>query len=368
MPPVYINRIATAVPEHDIHQPYLALARSFLPDARSKRLYDRMMERAEIDHRYAVFAAGDIEAGEVDASGFYRRGQFPGTSARMAQYEMHALRLAMRVSGTPALKLNASRITHLIVASCTGFSAPGLDIQLTLALGLRPTVSRTMIGFMGCAAAIPAMRAAHQTVSNNPDAQVLVINIELCSLHFQETASLADLLCFSLFADGCSAAIVSAQAEGLRIDDFHSQLIADSQDLITWQVGDSGFRMHLSGQVPARIASALGAEVQQPSAHGFLQGRPAVALDGWAVHGGGRSVLDAVESGLGIPAEALRVSRDVLRDFGNMSSATVMFTLARFLAQPAGVAAGKALAFGPGMVAESFSFTKAADDESQVSK
>lgn len=171
MPLVYINRIVTAVPEHDIHRPYLALARSFLSDARSKKLYDRMMERAGIDHRYAVLAAGDIEAGEVDAFGFYRLGQFPGTSARMAQYELHALKLATHAATTPAMKLEASRIIHLIVASCTGFPAPGLDIRLTLALGLRPTMSRTVIGFMGCAAATPApgagVRAAAPTAGQS---------------------------------------------------------------------------------------------------------------------------------------------------------------------------------------------------------
>jgi predicted naringenin-chalcone synthase len=269
----------------------------------------------------------------------------------MLAYETQALTLALAAVGR--LGLEPSEITHLIVASCTGFSAPGLDLQLTASLGLRPDVARTVIGFMGCSAAVPALRAADQAVRADPTARVLVINIELCSLHMRETDDVETALASMLFGDGCSAALVSADSSGLALGDFRSLILQDSADLITWAIGDHGFIMHLSGQVPGRIASALRADLNDPS--GLMRGQPPAAYQFWAVHGGGRTVLDAVEIGLDLPPTALRFSRSVLSDYGNMSSCTIMFVLSRMLAD-ATPGPGMAMAFGPGMVAETFRF------------
>jgi predicted naringenin-chalcone synthase len=358
----HINRIGTAVPDHDIHTAFVALARTMLMDEKSRQVFDRMAERAGIAHRYACLAAGNLAAGEVDAAGVYQRGHFPGTATRMALYETHALPLAMRAIAALDSAQELPRITHLIVASCTGFTAPGLDLQLIERLGLRADVQRIMIGFMGCAAAVPALRLAQQAVRSDPDARVLVVNLELCSLHLQETSDINAMLSFLLFGDGCSAAMVSAEPSGIAMRDFRATVIPDSQDLIRWNIGDRGFDMHLSGKVPAHIARALRADVARTDGGGLLRDQNIQTVDLWAVHGGGRTVLDAVEVGLGLNPSALRHARAVLHGFGNMSSATVMFALQRIMhddVAKAGDARGVAMAFGPGMVAETFRFTLA---------
>ncbi len=349
----FINRIGTANPGHDIHDAFVAFASATLPDPKSRAVFDRMAKRAGIAHRFSHMRAGDIQAGQVDAGGFYQRGRFPGTAARMVAYEPHALALAL--AAIAGLAPDPTEITHLIVASCTGFTAPGLDLQLAAALGLRADVARTMVGFMGCAAAIPALRAADQAVRADPLARVLVVNLELCSLHLQETADVETALSLLLFGDGASAALVTADPAGIALGDFRSVILPDSAGLITWTIGDQGFLMHLSGQVPSRIAGALRTQAKEADPAGLLRGMPARDIASWAVHGGGRTVLDAVEIGLNLPPEALRISRAVLHDHGNMSSATIMFVLARMLAE-GGDGPGIAMAFGPGMVAETFSF------------
>lgn len=341
----YINRIGTATPAYDVHAAFVAFASARLPEGRDRTVFDRMAARSGIAHRFSFLRPGDLAAGEVDAGGFYRPGAFPGTAARMAAYEPAALALAR--TAVARLAPEAARITHLIVASCTGFTAPGLDLQLAAALGLRPDVARTMIGFMGCAAAVPALRVADQAVRADPCARVLVVNLELCSLHLRETADVESALALLLFGDGCSAALVTAEPVGMALGTFRSAILPDSTDLITWTIGDHGFVMHLSGQVPGRIAAALRAGLLDPAEVGEM------AL--WAVHGGGRTVLDAVQIGLGLPPAALRHSRAVLHDCGNMSSATIMFTLARML-EEGGSGAGMAMAFGPGLIAETFRF------------
>ncbi|MGH6611122.1 MAG: type III polyketide synthase [Burkholderiaceae bacterium] len=359
MTTAYINRIGTAVPDNDVHADFVRFARTLLPDAKTRTVFDRMAERAGISHRYSYLRAGQIDAGEVDADGFYQRGKFPSTAARMTLYESQALRLARQAAQQLGDDLHA--VTHLIVASCTGFTAPGLDLQLIPALGLRADIERTMIGFMGCAAAVPALRTARHIVRSDPDARVLVLNLELSTLHLQETADLEKVLSFLLFGDGASAGLVTSDAHGIALDDFRAVVIPDSEPLITWNIGDQGFDMYLSGQVPARIMRSLKDELDTANGDGILQGQRPDEIDLWAVHAGGRTVLDAVEAGLQLTPTALDASRAVLNDYGNMSSATVMFVLQRLLQTTAVSANGIAMAFGPGMVAETFRFRLNAD-------
>lgn len=359
----YINRIGTAVPEHDIHRGFLDYARTMLAP-REAALFTRMAERAGIQHRYSHLAMGDL-LDDAESPDFYRRGEFPDTAARMAEYEHAAPALAERAIAGLDLNGSARAITHLVVASCTGFTAPGLDQQLASRLGLRPDLQRTLVGFMGCSAAVPALRIAQQAVQADPAARVLVISLELCSLHLQETGDLETALTFMLFGDGCAAALVSAEATGIALGDFRAATIPDSEKLITWHIGNQGFVMHLSGRVPGRIAGALRDDLARGDDGGLLRGEGVQAIDLWAVHGGGRTVLDAVESGLSLGPAALEASRAILAAYGNMSSATVMFVLKRMMdaqvdpraADPG--ARGMAMAFGPGMVAETFRFTMA---------
>ena len=248
-----------------------------------------------------------------------------------------------------------SRITHVIVTSCTGFSAPGIDLDLVERCGLSPNVERTMVGFMGCYAAINALKLARHIVRSEPAARVLAVNLELCTLHLHETDDLEEILSFLLFADGCAAALVSADPKGVEIKSFRAALVPDTRELIRWHIREQGFDMILSGAVPGAIRTALTA-----SRDDILGG--ANDIDLWAVHPGGRTVLDAVEQAFALPGHALGASRSVLNDYGNMSSGTVMFVLDRIM-RTAGQNAGKngcAMSFGPGLVAETMMFRMAA--------
>ena len=353
----HINRIGSAVPAHDIHGAFLTFARTLLANERDRTTFDRMAERSGIDHRFSVMAPGLPGADRVDADGFFYRGRFPSTGARMLQYERHATALALRA--VDGLEEDPARFTHIIVASCTGFTAPGLDQLVARHLGMTNGIERTLVGFMGCYAAVTALKLAFHTVRSDPAARVLVINLELCTLHLQETPDLESVLSFMLFGDGATAALVTAEPHGIAMVDFRATILPDSADLITWHIGDQGFNMKLSGKVPGRLAGVLRHELARNDDAGLLRGQSAEDIDLWAVHAGGRSVLDGVEEGLRLSREALQWSRSILRDFGNMSSATIMFVLQRILEQTAGPQNGMAMAFGPGLCAETFRFRRA---------
>jgi predicted naringenin-chalcone synthase len=348
----WLNRIGTAVPPHDIHAEFIDFARSALPDARSTALFDRMVAVADIEHRYSFLEPGPKPRDHfLDSERFYRRGDFPSTGDRMARFESEALALALQAIAALDITRDRAAITHLIVASCTGFTAPGLDFQIMHAAGLAPSVERTIVGFMGCFAAVNALKLARHIVRSEPHAKVLVVNLELSGLHLQEQWELEKMLSFLLFGDGCGACLVSAEPFGLALDRFHATVIPRTAELITWHIRDQGFEMHLSGQVPGRIRRWL-------MEHGatLLGNHTANDISLWAVHGGGRSILDAVQHGLALPPHALRFSRDVLRQFGNMSSATLVFVLDRILRSPARSGDGMAMAFGPGLTVETFAF------------
>lgn len=353
MTTAHINRIATAVPSHDAHSTYLRFARTLL-EPRVRAVFDRMVEKAQIEHRYSVLRpAADPEGPSVDRDGVYTRGRFPTVAQRMQLFEKHAPVLAVETVAKLDLGAEASRITHVIVTSCTGMYAPGLDLELVEQCGLDPSVERTMVGFMGCYAAITGLKLARHIVRSAPDARVLLVNLELCSLHLQETHDIERMLAFLLFGDGCAASLVSADPIGLAIDRFHAALMPDTGQLITWKVRELGFDMFLSGRVPAAISRGL-----QTVAGAILDGASPEAIDLWAVHPGGRSVLDAVERGLALAPAALDASRSVLERFGNMSSATVMFVLQSLLATATSGQRGCAMSFGPGLTAETMLFRK----------
>ncbi|MDB5372644.1 MAG: chsA [Belnapia sp.] len=346
----HINRIGTAVPRHQVHDAFRIFAGRQIIEARTRTAFARLAERSQIARRFSVLEPDAAATGTTDE--FYRVDRFPGTAARMARYEAEAPALAEAACDALGLADEAPRITHIILATCTGFVAPGLDHHLIQRYGIRPSVERSVVGFMGCQAAINALKLAHHIIRSEPEARVLVLNLELCTLHLQPSAEIEQLLCFLLFADGCSAALITADPIGLAMEGFHAALIPEAADQITWRIGDGGFDMTLSGFVPLTLARALPGE-----AGAILAGAPTSEFDLWAVHPGGRSVLDAVMHGLDLPPAALDASRAVLRDHGNMSSATIMFVLQRMLA--ADIKRGQrgcALAFGPGLSAETMRF------------
>lgn len=343
----HINAIGTAVPDQDIHQAFIGWARAQLRDPRQAKLFDRMAQRSGIAHRWSVLP--QRTGSPVDSGGFYAN-SWPTTSQRMAIYADAAPALVIRAVDSLAQRTALDGVTHLVLASCTGFTAPGVDQIVASRLGLSPSVERLLVGYMGCYAAVAALRSARHIVRSESDARVLVICVELSTLHLQADSELEPLLAMLQFGDGAAAALITSEPLGLAIGQPFSHGLPSSSDLIRWDLGDHGFAMHLSGEVPGAISAALSDPAMLPV--------DPMMVDSWAVHAGGRSILDAVTHALNLPASALDHSRAVLDAFGNMSSATLMFVLARILSGPQ-PKQGLALAFGPGLAAEGFPFTSA---------
>jgi predicted naringenin-chalcone synthase len=348
-----VNAVGTAVPPHDVHRAFIAWAERQIEGERERALFRRMAERSGIEHRWSVLAAGEGGGSPVDAGGFYE-GISPPTSKRMSVYADEAPKLALESIARLAEQVPLAGVTHLVVASCTGFTAPGIDQIIAEALGLGD-VERTLVGFMGCYAAVSALRVADHIVRAEPQARVLAVTVELSSLHLQEEKALEPLLAMLQFSDGAAAALVTAEPEGFALAGSFAFQLERSAELITWTIGDTGFAMHLSGEVPARIGAALHEDGVRSK---MLGPWDAQEVDAWAVHAGGRSILDAVEKGLDLQPKALAASRAVLARYGNMSSSTLMFVLADLLASPE-ARRGIALAFGPGVAAEGFRFARA---------
>lgn len=340
--------IGTAVPANQMHALFIRWALDGITDPRERALFQRMADRSGIEQRWMVLQ-NETGKSPVDPGGFYGDGTMPGTGARMALYAETAPALAMAAISDLKARCPIDGITHLVVASCTGFTAPGLDQKIAALLGLSPQVERLFVGYMGCYAAITALRSAWHIVRSRPEARVLVVSTELSSLHLQNEGSVDALLAMLQFGDGAAAALVAGSGAGLALTDSFSMTLPGTEDLIRWDMTDSGFLMHLSGQVPTRIRQALADDALLPL--------PPAEIAHWAVHAGGRSILDAVESGLDLAPNALDDSRAVLRDYGNMSSATLLFVLARKLRARA-EGPGIAMAFGPGLAVEGLRFDR----------
>ena len=338
---------------------WLALATAIAPPRVDRALLQRLADRSGIAQRWCAAATDNHPAGfyaPQDASAAVAAPV--GTAARVRLWAstvrpmaFAACRDAMRASA-----MNPASITHLVTASCTGFAAPGMDQWLIRDLDLAPSVRRTNIGFMGCHAAINAVAVARDMVRADPTARVLVCCGEVCSAHLHYGERVDQWIANTLFGDGAAAVVVAASAEdkhsptraAIQIIDTHSLVIEGSDKAMTWEVGDNGFMMGLSAEVPALIERALPSWIDARLAESGLC-RASVA--GWAIHPGGPRVIDSVVAALGLPADAGDASRGVLRDFGNMSSATLLFILERLVCSGASGPV-VALAFGPGLSAE----------------
>ncbi len=348
---LHFLNLGTAVPAGSINQDEsVAWSRKVLAGDR-RRLIGPLFMRAGIDKRHSVLLEGSPPKQEffLPAKGEGDRG--PTTRERMAVYEKEAQPLALEASR----KALAGRtdITHLVAATCSGFKAPGFDVELIRALGLPPTTQRTMVGFMGCHGAFNALRVARAFVESDPQARVLVCAVELCSLHYQYRTTAESLVANGLFADGAAALVAEASGDGWTLTANGSTLLPGTEEMMSWEVGDHGFVMGLSGLVPDAIASLLPAWLD-----GWLaeQGLVRDDIATWAVHPGGPRILSAVERCLDVQ---LDISRAVLREYGNMSSPTILFVLDRLRREGASLPC-VALGFGPGLTVEAMLLTQGA--------
>ncbi|MHC4938043.1 MAG: type III polyketide synthase [Planctomycetota bacterium] len=311
------------------------------------RLIGAIFRRAGIEKRHSVLLEGSPARQEFFPPAACERDAGPSTRDRMLRYEREALPIALKAARR-ALR-GEDGVTHLVTASCSGFRAPGVDIGLIRNLGLAPTTARTHVGFMGCHGAFNALRVARAHVEADPAARVLVCAVELCSLHYQYGLDAGTLVANGLFADGAAAVLATADGGDWTLAANGSMLLPGTDEMMTWEIGDHGFAMGLSGLVPDAIRTHLRPWLEEWLAgHGLAIGEVA----SWAVHPGGPRVLTAVEDCLELPLEE---SRAVLRDFGNMSSPTILFVLER-LRRADAPRPCVALGFGPGLTAEAMLF------------
>ncbi|MGX5695847.1 type III polyketide synthase [Agromyces soli] len=349
----------------------------------AERIIRTSFDVSAIETRHTVLSELSLEA-HPETPVFFDAASgellLPGTKARNELYAEHATRLYVEagraaLAATPGIE--ASDVTHVITVSCTGFYAPGPDFMLARELGLPAGVERYHLGFMGCYASIPALRLASQLCEASDDAVVLVVSVELCTLHLRTSNDPDTIVASSLFADGAGAAIVTSRPvpageRAFSLDAFATRTTPVGEGDMAWKIGDHGFEMVLSNAVPALIDEHITGAIEPLFAHDPALAE-ALAADAsgdavahWAIHPGGRSILDKVEGRLRLDEAQLVPARDTLRDFGNMSSATVLFVLRRILdergegaadastARRAG--AGErvaAMAFGPGLTVES---------------
>jgi predicted naringenin-chalcone synthase len=281
----------------------------------------------------------------------------PTTAERMRYFAEHAPPLAQRAAEAALdnAGCEASEITHIVTVSCTGFDAPGLDVALMSGLELKPTTQRLQIGFMGCHGAINGLRAAQAVADADPNARVLLVAAELCSLHYRFQWDPERLVANALFADGAGAVVgggLADQTNAWRLMATGSCLIPNSQQAMSWRIGDHGFEMTLDASVPELIQTHL-----RPWLAEWLDklGLNLDRVGSWAIHPGGPRILAAIEETLELPAGATAVSREILSRFGNMSSPTVLFIVNR-LREAEAPRPCVALGFGPGMFAEAALF------------
>ena len=349
----YITAIGTATPPHRFSQSVIAdfmVKAMRLDEAEAKKL--RALYRATgIESRYSVLAdygrSGDYE--------FYANSDdlnpMPTTKRRLEVFRKHAVELSCEAAQSALRNVSPKEITHLVVVSCTGLYAPGLDIDLIKALGLRPDVQRTCINFMGCYAAFNALKLADSFCGNDPAAKVLIICTELCSLHFQNANTQDNMLANALFGDGSASLLVESKTRkglNLKPEVFRCDLAMNGEEDMAWTVGDVGFEMKLSSYVPDIIRTGI-----KELATKLLNG---VDANYFAIHPGGKKILEVIEKELGLSHNQNVHAYNVLKQYGNMSSPTVVFVLKELCKELNGVDHNKKIlsfAFGPGLTMES---------------
>lgn len=372
-PPV-LRSLQTIVPETVLVQEEVRDVFASQPDLGrlARRIVSASFNGSGIDTRHTVIDELAADADPTDPIFYDRRSGAllaPGTRARNDYYTREASRLFVEVARRTLdvdPDLTPADVTHVITVSCTGFHAPGPEYQIVRQLGLPDAVQRYHLGFMGCYASMPALRAARQFCLADPDAVVLVVSVELCTLHLRSSEDPDTIVSSSLFADGAAAGIVTARdlptrVPGLRLDGFHTAIVPEGEKDMAWTIGDSGFEMILSTAVPQIIGESIVGALhplyarEEGLAEAFAAGTIGEQVRHWAIHPGGRSILDRVQERMGLSDAQLRPAREVLREYGNMSSATVLFVLKRILEQEQARQGERvaAMAFGPGLTAES---------------
>lgn len=361
-----IISIGTSVPEHKVSQEgFLEFMSSLYPDTRENRLKMRkILLGSGIANRHSVLC--DFSSGNLTPVLFKQENgirNVPGLKERMLEYEKHALPLSLKAVDDCFSKIgwiNLSEITHVVTFSCTGMYAPGLDIEIIESTEIPTSAQRFNINFMGCYAAFNAIKTAWHICRADQSAKVLVAGVELCSLHFNNIASDQQLVANSIFSDGAAAMLITSsknipisENHSLLLKGFHADFSSKTKQQMVWNIGERAFDLRLSPDVPDSIFMEIKGMVD------VLLRNEEVSMEDisrWAIHPGGVKILQACERALGISADQNNYSYQVLKNYGNMSSVTVVFVLNELMKELTQNDKGKKVmscAFGPGLTVES---------------
>jgi len=323
-------------------------------ESRKLQFFYRM---SGIDSRHSVL--DDFEKKDPLEFSFFPKNKalnpFPGTKARMEVFQNKAPNLAFEACriALDQVKINPWEVTHLILVSCTGMVAPGVELNLVEKLGFNPSVERYCIHFMGCYAAFTGLKLADKILKAEHDAKVLVVAVELCTLHFQKEYTEDNLLANSLFGDGAAAALVMNSDRGLNITHYLSHILWEGQKDMAWAIGDFGFEMRLSHYIPTLLDKGI-----QNLKEEFEKQFNLSSISHFAIHPGGKQILQKVQEAFGLNPEINKHSMDVLKNFGNMSSVSILFVLEKMLTDSSIHGEILAMGFGPGLTLETLQLDK----------
>jgi predicted naringenin-chalcone synthase len=358
-----IIAIGTAVPAHKHRQEDILhfMQNVYAMNEPDKRKLKFLYHQSGISTRYSVVADYNKSINEWK---FYPHSEnlepFPSLELRMIWYNKYAAPLSLdAIRNCLDGHTHSKEITHLITVSCTGMSAPGLDLQVMELMDLPKNIYRSSVNFMGCYAAIHAMKMADAICKTDTKAKVLIVCTELCTLHFQKEPTTDNIASSLLFSDGAAAVLITHddhKKEGWHIDNFYSEVVIKGKKDMAWELSGSGFLMTLSGYVPDLIEEDFEPLVGRALQHA---GKTKSAITDWCVHPGGKRIVEAIGKTLQLHKAALQHSYDVMKEYGNMSSPTILFVLKRIMQEH--VASSKrelfGAAFGPGLTMETFALS-----------
>ncbi|MDQ3395612.1 MAG: type III polyketide synthase [Bacteroidota bacterium] len=358
----YINAIGTAIPDHTTPQLEISrfMASAMQVDEKETSRFHALYRASGIKQRSSVLEDYANNNGDYT---FYPNTKdlepFPGTAKRMEIYKKEAIKISLtaieKCLGAMA-NFNKDDITHIITVSCTGFYAPGLDIEIIEALDLPRSIQRSAINFMGCYAAFNALKLGDAICRSDNNARVLILCVELCSIHFQKEKDDDNILANALFGDGAAAMILSSEPTNkinLYLRKFYCDLALEGKNEMAWHIGDNGFEMKLSSYVPEIIKGDI-----KQFTNNLLKNLNITLSDinHFAIHPGGKRILETIETELGISKENNKYAYEILRDHGNMSSATIVFVIEALIKNLDNSNQGDKIlsfAFGPGLTLES---------------
>ncbi|MHB1948516.1 MAG: type III polyketide synthase [Gammaproteobacteria bacterium] len=323
-----------------------------------RRILKSLYKATGIEYRYSVLSDYNKEPGQFEFFPNHPNQAYPSTAQRMQVYKDNAIHLALKAIENcfSEIKYEKSGITHLITVSCTGMYAPGIDIEIVERLGLNPATKRTAINFMGCYGAFNAIKLAEAICKSDPEAHVLIVCVELCTIHFQNNLKMDNMVSNAIFADGAAAALVQAKPKVnkyLCLNYFYCDLLPQSSKEMAWHIADSGFDIVLSTYVSEVIESGIVNFMERLLQNSMLA---LSDIDFYAIHPGGLKILQACEKALNIAKDQNKYAYQILRDYGNMSSATILFLLKVLFNDIDATTHNKNIfscAFGPGLTLES---------------